>query len=70
VILVSELVTKKLALSDMISELYTILHKDKVLYENLTQMEYFDTMEDLSLKFYETGSPNPSELKTIIKPQE
>jgi len=50
----------------MISESYTILHKGKVLYENLTQEKYFDTMEDLSLKFYETGSPNPSELTTQI----
>jgi len=48
------------------AELYTILHHNKVLYEHLTEEEYFDTMEDLSQKFYETGSPNPSELETQI----
>ena len=66
VILASELVTKRLALSDMGAELYTVLHKGEVLYEHLTEEEYFDTMEDLSQRFYETGSPNPSELDTRI----
>jgi len=48
------------------AELYTVLHKGEVLYEHLTEEEYFDTMEDLSQRFYETGSPNPSELDTRI----
>ena len=50
----------------MTTELYTILHRNEVLYEHLTEGEYFDTMEDLSQRFYETGSPNPSELNTLI----
>ena len=43
---------------------YTILHKGEVLYENLTQDEYFDTMEDLSMDFYQKGSPKPQDLET------
>jgi hypothetical protein len=43
---------------------YTILHKGEVLYENLTQDEYFDTMEDLSMDFYQNGSPKPQDLET------
>ena len=50
----------------MANELYNIYCKGKKLYSHLTQEEYFDTMEDLSQRFYETGSPNPSELDTRI----
>ncbi len=66
VILVSELGTKKLALSDMRRELYTILHKGQVLAEGLTQEEYFDKLADLAEDFYSAGAPNPSELDTQI----
>ena len=45
---------------------YTILHKGKVLYKSLTQEEYFDIMEDLSVEFYQTGSPRPQDLETKI----
>ena len=48
------------------SEVYTILHKGKVLHKNLTQEEYFDIMEDLSIEFYQTGSPRPENLETKI----
>ena len=48
------------------SEVYTILHKGKVLYKSLTQQEYFDIMEDLSIEFYQTGSPRPENLETKI----
>ena len=66
VILAFALVTKKLALSDMAQEIYTILHNNKVLYKNLTEEEYFDMMEDLSIEFYQTGFPRPQELDTRI----
>ena len=33
---------------------------------NLTEEEYFNTMEDLSEQFYQTGSPNPNEIETEI----
>ena len=47
-------------------ERYTILHKDQVLYKNLTQEEYFDIMENLSIEYYQKGSPKPQNLKTNI----
>jgi hypothetical protein len=45
---------------------YTILQNNKVLYKNLTEEEYFDMMENLSVEFYQTGSPRPEDLKTEI----
>ena len=45
---------------------YTILHKGKVLYKNLTEEEYFDKMEDLSVEYYQKGFPRPQELETKI----
>jgi len=48
------------------SDVYTILHEGKVLHENLTEEEYFDMMENLSIEFYQTGSPRPEDLKTKI----
>ena len=45
---------------------YTILQNNKVLYKNLTEEEYFDMMENLSVEFYQTGSPKPEDLKTEI----
>jgi hypothetical protein len=48
------------------AELYTILVNDKVLYKNLTEEEYFDRMEDLSIEYYQKGSPHPSKIETKI----
>ena len=45
---------------------YTILHKGKVLYKNLTEGEYFDKMEDLSTEYYQKGFPKPQDLNTKI----
>ena len=50
----------------MDTEKYTILHKGKVLFKNLTKEEYFDTMEDLSIEFYQKGYPHPQDLETKI----
>ena len=47
-------------------EKYTILLKDKVLYKGLTEEEYFDIMEDLSIEYYQKGTPRPQDLKTNI----
>ena len=66
VILASALVTKKLALSEAMKEKYTILLKGKVLYKGLTEEEYFDIMEDLSIEYYQKGAPRPQDLKTNI----
>ena len=50
---------------------YTIHHKGKVLYKNLTEEEYFDKMEDLSVEYYQKGFPRPQDLETkITKHQE
>ena len=43
---------------------YTILHKGKVLHKNLTEEEYFDMMENLSIEYYQKGSPRPQDLET------
>ena len=60
VILVSELVMKS-------KELYSIFEGDKLLYEDLTQDEYFNAMEDLAYEFYDNGSHDPQHLRTEIK---
>ena len=65
-ILVSELVTKRQELFDMTNESYNILCKGRRIYSNLTEEEYFDVMEDLSIEFYQTGSPRPEDLETEI----
>ncbi len=43
---------------------YTILHKGKVMYENLTEEEYFDKIEDLSIEYYQKGFPRPQDIET------
>ena len=48
-------------------ELYSIFEGDKLLYEDLTQDEYFSAMEDLAYEFYDNGSHNPTDLRTEIK---
>jgi len=45
---------------------YTILQNKKVLYKDLTEEEYFDMMEDLSVEYYQTGFPRPQDLETKI----
>ena len=48
------------------AEKYNIYCKGKEIFSGLTQMEYFDRMEDLSIEYYQTGHPNPQDLKTEI----
>ena len=45
-------------------ELYRIYRDGKVIFDDLSQMEYFDIMEDLAVEFYQTGSPTNEQLKT------
>lgn len=45
---------------------YNILCRGRKIYSNLTEEQYFDTMEDLAVEFYQTGSPNPNDLDTEI----
>ena len=50
----------------MTNETYNILCKGHKIYSALTEEEYFDIMENLSIQFYQTGSPLPEDLKTEI----
>jgi hypothetical protein len=50
----------------MTNERYNILCKGRRIYTSLTQEEYFNTMEDLSIEYYQTGSPRPEDLETEI----
>ena len=43
---------------------YNILCKGRKIYKGLTEEEYFEIMEDLSIQYYQTGSPNPNDLET------
>ena len=47
-------------------EKYNILYETRIIFENLTEDEYFDKMEELSQEFYDTGTPNPQDLTTEI----
>ena len=64
--LVLELVTKSQESFDMRTETYNILCKGRRIYTGLTEEEYFNVMEDLSIEFYQTGSPRPEDLETEI----
>ena len=66
VILASASDTRRLVLSEAMEEKYTILRNGKVLFKNLTEEEYFDIMEDLSIEYYQKGSPRPEDLETKI----
>ena len=41
---------------------YNILRNNKVIFEDLSEMEYFNMMEDLAVEFYQTGTPHPDEI--------
>tara|TARA_X000000368_G_scaffold171524_1_gene135268 strand:+ start:890 stop:1048 length:159 start_codon:yes stop_codon:yes gene_type:complete len=44
---------------------YNILIDGEVVYKNLTEDEYFNTIEDLAQDYYiDNSSPNPSNIKT------
>ena len=43
---------------------YNILINDKKAYKGLSEEEYFEIMEDLSILYYQTGSPDPQEITT------
>ena len=45
---------------------YTIIIKGEVRYKNLTQEEYFEYVDDLSIEYYQTGRPRPSDIETKI----
>lgn len=45
-------------------ELYKVTINGKEAYTALTQGEYFELMDDLSLEFYQTGTPHPDDIIT------
>ena len=45
---------------------YNVLCKGRKIYTNLTEEEYFNTMEGLAIDFYQTGSPDPNEIETEV----
>ncbi len=50
----------------MANERYNILCKGRRIYSSLTEEEYFNVMEDLSIEYYQTGTPRPEDLETEI----
>jgi len=50
----------------MADESYNIYCKGRKIYSNLTEEEYFNIMEDLSIEYYQTGTPKPEDLETEI----
>ena len=50
----------------MANQLYNILCRGKRIYSSLTEEEYFNVMEDLSIEYYQTGTPRPEDLETEI----
>ena len=48
------------------ADTYDVLIKGKKVHENLTQFEYMELLEDLSIEFYQTGAPNPDDITTEI----
>ena len=60
-----KLVSSDLSNPNMVHK-YNILCRGRKIYRNLSEDEYFNIMEDLSIEYYETGSPNPNELETEI----
>ena len=49
------------------SERYSIYIKGVEKFSDLSQFEFFDIMEDLAIEFYQTGKPNPSDIRTEIQ---
>jgi len=66
VILAFALVTKSQELFEMANQRYNILCNGRRIFTSLSEEEYFDTMEDLSIQFYQTGTPRPDEIETEI----
>lgn len=48
------------------TEKYNILINGERIHQDLSMDEFFDIMEDLAQKFYEEGSPHPSEVQPEI----
>ena len=47
-------------------DLYDIYIKDELKFSDLTEHELMDMMEDLAIEYYQTGKPNPAEIRTEV----
>jgi len=45
---------------------YNIYQSGQKIHSNLTQDDYFDTIQDIAEQFYQYGSPAPEEITTEI----
>ena len=45
-------------------ESYNISIDGKLVYSSLSELEYFNRLEDLSIEFYQTGTPHPDSITT------
>lgn len=45
---------------------YNIFCKGEKIFQDLTEDQFFDKIEDLAQEFYKTGSPCPSDITTEI----
>lgn len=50
----------------MKTETYNVLCKGRRIFSKLTEEEYFNVMENLSIQYYQTGDPKPEDLETEI----
>ena len=49
------------------SDLYTVSIDGDVKFTNITELEYLELMEDLSLEFYQTGTQHPDSITFTTK---
>tara|TARA_B100000900_G_scaffold292163_1_gene251023 strand:+ start:316 stop:474 length:159 start_codon:yes stop_codon:yes gene_type:complete len=45
---------------------YSIYIRDECKYSDLSEFEFFEMMDNLIIEYYQTGSPDPSEIRTEI----
>ena len=48
----------------MANERYNIWCKGELIHSNISEEEYMDAIQDLALKYYEEGSPEPHQIET------
>ena len=48
------------------SDRYSIYIQDECKFSDLSEHDYFNIMEDLAIEFYQTGKPEPSDIRTEI----
>tara|TARA_B100002019_G_scaffold144982_1_gene125019 strand:- start:427 stop:612 length:186 start_codon:yes stop_codon:yes gene_type:complete len=45
---------------------YTVKRNGKVLFENMSELDYMELMQDLAIEYYKTGSPKAGDIETFI----